>query len=59
MSVEECMYLWTGECVANIMVRGDLSVEDPLKTYWLLGDLAARAFFCHIELETIQLERYK
>lgn len=35
----------------EILIRGDLSVEDSLKTYWLLGDLAARAFLYHAELE--------
>ena len=44
---------------AEILVCGDLSMEDSLKTYWLLGDLAIRAFLCHAELEAIQLERRK
>jgi hypothetical protein len=42
---------------AEILVRGELSVEDPLKTYWLLGDLAARVLLYHAELEAHQLER--
>jgi hypothetical protein len=43
----------------EILVRGDLTVEDPLKTYWLLGDLATRAFLYHAELEANQSERRK
>ena len=44
---------------AEILVRGDLSVEDPLKTYWLLGDLATRVFLYHAKVEATQSERYK
>jgi hypothetical protein len=59
-------HIWRKACTyhlenlfAEILVQGDLTVEDPLKTYWLLGDLAIRAFLYHAELEATQLERRK
>ena len=42
---------------AEILVCSDLSVEDSLKTYWLLGDLAIRTFLYHIELEENQSKK--
>jgi hypothetical protein len=42
---------------AEILVRGELTVEDPLKAYWLLGDLAAKVLLYQAEMEATQLER--
>ena len=41
----------------EILVRGEVMVEDPLKAYWLLGDLAARVLLYQAEMEATQLER--
>ena len=48
---------WLENLFAKILVRGELTMQDPLKAYWLLGNLAAKVLFFQVEMEAIQLER--
>jgi predicted GNAT family acetyltransferase len=64
LSPKQVERVWKKACTysmenlfAEILVRGELSVENPAKTYWLLGDLAARVLLYHAESEAHQSER--
>jgi hypothetical protein len=43
--------------LAEILVRGELNVEDPVKAYWMAGDLGARILLYKAEQEFNQSEK--